>query len=203
MAGSCIGQRSAQCRWCRRGPLCAGCDFRSRIADQGDRHDHGDHATGRDRSAQAGFAGRRILAGVRLCWEECNHHPSVDYPHIRPPPRSRSSLHWSGEAGALAEIAADHPIRPPGTRFIYSDLNFIVLGELVHRVSKEPLDVYAERHIFTPLHMTDTSFVRRSPNMRGSCQRIGKMAGYAGVRCRTDRISHGRRRWSRRGFLDR
>ena len=64
------------------------------------------------------------------------------------------SLHWSGEVGALAEIAADHPIRPLGTRFIYSDLNFIALpGELVHRVSKEPLDVYTERaHLCSAAH---------------------------------------------------
>ena len=65
---------------------------------------------------------------------------------------------WSGYAGALDEIAADHPIHPPGSQFIYSDINFIVLGELVHRVSGEPLDRYAQRHIFAPLRMTDTGF---------------------------------------------
>jgi CubicO group peptidase (beta-lactamase class C family) len=107
---------------------------------------------------------------------------------------------WSGEAAALARVLADHPIHPPGSRFLYSDINFIVLGELVHRVSGEPLDVYARRHIFAPLHMADTAFhpafaerVRIAPTDRedgmlrwGEVQdptayRMGGVAGHAGL----------------------
>ena len=47
---------------------------------------------------------------------------------------------------------------PSGTRFIYSDINFETLGELVRRVSGEPLDVYSSEHIFKPLGMKDTGF---------------------------------------------
>ena len=47
---------------------------------------------------------------------------------------------------------------PPGTRFIYSDINFETLGEIVRRVSGEPLDVYCAEHIFKPLGMKDTLF---------------------------------------------
>jgi uncharacterized protein YbbC (DUF1343 family)/CubicO group peptidase (beta-lactamase class C family) len=65
---------------------------------------------------------------------------------------------WSGEAGARARIEAEHPVHLPGTRFVYSDINFIALGELVAMISGEPLDAYARRHIFEPLGMADTGF---------------------------------------------
>ena len=65
---------------------------------------------------------------------------------------------WSGYDTAIKAIVAEKPILPPGTRFIYSDINFETLGELVRRVSGEPLDVYCREHIFKPLGMKDTSF---------------------------------------------
>jgi CubicO group peptidase (beta-lactamase class C family) len=65
---------------------------------------------------------------------------------------------WRGEAEGLARAAAVQPARPPGTAFLYSDINFIVLGELVQRVSGEPLDTYVQAHIFGPLRMADTRF---------------------------------------------
>ncbi len=65
---------------------------------------------------------------------------------------------WSGREETLRRIIAEKPVSPPGSRFVYSDINFIILGELVRRVSGEPLDVYCAKHIFEPLGMTDTSF---------------------------------------------
>ena len=46
----------------------------------------------------------------------------------------------------------------PGTKFVYSDVNFITLGAMVEKVSGEELDVYAERNIFVPLGMTHTFY---------------------------------------------
>jgi uncharacterized protein YbbC (DUF1343 family) len=54
---------------------------------------------------------------------------------------------------------AEMPQDPPGSNFSYSDINFIVLGELVERVSGETLDEYASRYIFAPLKMTRSRFV--------------------------------------------
>jgi len=73
-------------------------------------------------------------------------------------PDVNSHYRWSGYEGALAVIAADRPIRPPGTGFLYSDINFITLGEIVHRVSGQPLNIYCAQKIFEPLGMRDTSF---------------------------------------------
>jgi uncharacterized protein YbbC (DUF1343 family)/CubicO group peptidase (beta-lactamase class C family) len=65
---------------------------------------------------------------------------------------------WTGYATALQKIIATHLDVPPGTRFVYSDINFETLGEIVHRVSGQPLDVYCAEHIFGPLGMKDTGF---------------------------------------------
>jgi len=58
----------------------------------------------------------------------------------------------------LAELAARPLAAPPDTKFTYSDLGFITLGEVVRRVSGEPLDRYAERRLFGPLRMRNTGF---------------------------------------------
>lgn len=47
----------------------------------------------------------------------------------------------------------------PGTRFIYSDVGFLVLGELVERISGKPLNKYAQSTIFEPLGMVETMFL--------------------------------------------
>jgi uncharacterized protein YbbC (DUF1343 family) len=56
-------------------------------------------------------------------------------------------------------IVSEKPVSPPGTSYIYSDINFIVLGELVSRVSGKPFDDYCAENIFKPLVMKDTFFI--------------------------------------------
>lgn len=46
----------------------------------------------------------------------------------------------------------------PGARMLYSDLNFILLGEIVKRLTGKRVDAYARENIFGPLGMTDTQF---------------------------------------------
>jgi uncharacterized protein YbbC (DUF1343 family) len=68
-------------------------------------------------------------------------------------------VRWWGYEGAMAAIADDHPINPPGTRFRYSDANFIALGEVVRRVSGLSLEVYCQQKIFRPLGLRHTTFL--------------------------------------------
>jgi len=59
---------------------------------------------------------------------------------------------------ALAQIF-DTPLdHEPGTHYAYSDLGYILLGEIVARVGGRPLDVLAQERIFTPLGMTRTAY---------------------------------------------
>ncbi|MGD9627663.1 MAG: exo-beta-N-acetylmuramidase NamZ domain-containing protein [Pyrinomonadaceae bacterium] len=50
---------------------------------------------------------------------------------------------WTGREGMLAALKKEKLRNPPGTRFVYSDIGFIVLGEIVERVSKEFLFEFA------------------------------------------------------------
>jgi SSS family transporter len=47
----------------------------------------------------------------------------------------------------------------PGEKFVYSDINFILLGYLVEQLSGETEDIYTRTHIFEPLGMTDTRYL--------------------------------------------
>jgi len=107
---------------------------------------------------------------------------------------------WSGYDKGI-ELAIDEvPASPPGERFVYSDINFILLGDIVRRVSGMPLDEYAAKHIFEPLGMKDTGFnppaslrLRIAPTekidgqwLRGvvhdpTARRMGGVAGHAGL----------------------
>ena len=58
----------------------------------------------------------------------------------------------------MQRIWALKPQSEPGTKFVYTDVGPIVLGELVHRVSGKRLDEFARDAIFKPLGMSQTSF---------------------------------------------
>lgn len=107
---------------------------------------------------------------------------------------------WSGYDGAIRRAVTERPENPPGARFRYSDINFILLGELVRRVSGEPLDRFCAANLFGPLDMRDTGYqpstslvARIAPTtldgsryLRGrvhdpTCRRMGGVAGHAGV----------------------
>jgi CubicO group peptidase (beta-lactamase class C family) len=63
-----------------------------------------------------------------------------------------------GRAKALERIAALKLEAPAGTRFRYSDVGFIVLGELVGKLGGAPVDEFARQNVFEPLKMADTRF---------------------------------------------
>ena len=70
----------------------------------------------------------------------------------------------SFEAGAtrreiVAGVAAASLVYEPGAQSVYSDLGFILLGEIIERLSGKSLDELAQRRIFEPLRMTDTMFM--------------------------------------------
>lgn len=104
-------------------------------------------------------------------------------------------------ATALTMVLTTVPIAPPGSRMVYSDLNAILLGEIVRRVSGVPLDVFAAREVFAPLHLERQMVFRPSRQLeryivptgiwRGhaiagvvndpNAARLGGVAGHAGL----------------------
>ena len=65
---------------------------------------------------------------------------------------------WGGYDEAIKHLIKEPLRTPPGTRFVYSDINYIALGEVVHRASGMTLDQFAQKNIFQPLGMRDTGF---------------------------------------------
>lgn len=108
---------------------------------------------------------------------------------------------WSGAAKAVEFACAERLRTPPDEKFVYSDINFILLGELVRRVSGRELQVFARDEFFRPLGMKDTGFLpatelrsRIAPTerlkdgtvLRGvvhdpTSRRMGGVAGHAGL----------------------
>jgi uncharacterized protein YbbC (DUF1343 family)/CubicO group peptidase (beta-lactamase class C family) len=85
---------------------------------------------------------------------------------------------WSGYDEAMKHLAVESLRNPPDTRFVYSDINYIALGEIVHRVSGMTLDEFARKNIFEPLGMKDTGFrpISSSQSTRNDAGTITRIA---------------------------
>jgi len=81
-----------------------------------------------------------------------------------------------GREKAFDRIAALKLEAPAGTRFRYSDVGFLVLGQMVERISGTTLDRFAKQHVFDPLKMTDTGYRPAEP-LRKRIAPTGKRAG--------------------------
>ena len=102
----------------------------------------------------------------------------------------------SGEplSSIIRNAALQAPWKPPGKHFRYADINFILLGELVRRVSGISLDHFCQEQIYTPLRAQETMFrpppgaFRNRPDTdyrRRSChrQRPGQQCAHPGRSC--------------------
>lgn len=59
----------------------------------------------------------------------------------------------------VAEVCAAEPQRPPGMGYAYSDLGYILLGEVVQSVSGQNVAAFARERIFEPLGMGRTCYL--------------------------------------------
>jgi uncharacterized protein YbbC (DUF1343 family)/CubicO group peptidase (beta-lactamase class C family) len=66
---------------------------------------------------------------------------------------------WSGYETGVEKALVDVPVAEPGARMIYSDIGFILLGEIVRVASGKPLNEFAAENIFKPLGMTHSRFL--------------------------------------------
>jgi uncharacterized protein YbbC (DUF1343 family)/CubicO group peptidase (beta-lactamase class C family) len=101
---------------------------------------------------------------------------------------------------AIKRVMNLSPVVEPGTKFIYTDVGYIVLGEVVRAVSGRPLEQFAREEIFAPLRMTDAGYrpaealaSRMAPTERREgrwmvgevhdprAYALGGVAGHAGV----------------------
>ena len=115
-------------------------------------------------------------------------------------PDNRLADYRDGPDKAWARLFALKPHLPPGSKFVYSDVGYLVLGELVRRISGKDLHQFSRDCVFGPLGMTDTGYlpaeslrVRAAPTerrddrwIRGEvhdprAHLLGGVAGHAGL----------------------
>jgi uncharacterized protein YbbC (DUF1343 family) len=133
--------------------------------------------------------GKEAITVRQLLIHMSGLRPDLDYKPV-----------WSGADTAVRMACAEKLRSAPGTTFVYSDINFIILGELVRLAGGRTLDVYAAQEVFGPLKMTDSGFLpprkklaRIAPTeltegtmLRGvvhdpSSRMMGGVAGHAGL----------------------
>lgn len=61
-------------------------------------------------------------------------------------------------AALIRTVLAETPRTKPGTRVVYSDLNFVLVGEIIRRLSGEPLDQFVTTEVIDPLGLTETRY---------------------------------------------
>jgi CubicO group peptidase (beta-lactamase class C family) len=68
----------------------------------------------------------------------------------------------------VKKICELKPETVPGEKAVYSDLNFILLGDIIEQIYGESFEVVAEKEIFKPLGLSRTGFINleRSPKLR-------------------------------------
>ena len=108
---------------------------------------------------------------------------------------------WRGYEQGVSLALRESPTRPPGSKFVYSDVNYILLAEIVRRTSGLPIDRFAQQRIFEPLGMQETMYrppaelrSRIAPTVRlqdgtflrgvvhdPTTRRMGGVSGQAGV----------------------
>ena len=66
---------------------------------------------------------------------------------------------WTGREGMLAALKKEKLRAAPGTRFVYSDIGFIVLGEIVSRLGSTTLESFARTNAFIPIAASDSQFL--------------------------------------------
>lgn len=67
---------------------------------------------------------------------------------------------WLGRGGMLNALYKEKLRNPPGSRFVYSDIGFIVLAEIVKRVTGEDIGAFAADEVFAPLGMETSGYGR-------------------------------------------
>ncbi len=100
----------------------------------------------------------------------------------------------AGPEKAFERINQLKPVTAPGTKFTYSDVNYIMLGKLVEHLSGEPLDVFSRKNIFEPLGLRETTFKPGEALARRSAHRKARRPLDAGRSPRSAFLQTGRRR---------
>ncbi len=66
---------------------------------------------------------------------------------------------WSGYETGIRRALIDRPSSPLRAKFVYSDINFELLGEIIHKVSGQPENEFVRAILLEPLGMKETIYL--------------------------------------------
>jgi CubicO group peptidase (beta-lactamase class C family) len=89
--------------------------------------------------------------------------------------------------------AHSRPISKPGTRYAYSNIGYLLLGELVDWVSGQPYSQYVAEHLIAPLRLGDGETLgfdipKPATHARGTLKRFGWLNAVLGFLIDRDRL---------------
>lgn len=131
-------------------------------------------------------------------------HPKVTIYHLLTHTSTfKIDYHWNNKTSSnqiIDDICFMDTLTEVGTKVVYSDLGYIILGEVIERIMQEPLDKVAQKYIFEPLHMYTATYNPKNKNQcapteylkkrnivkKGvvhdeKCELLKGVAGHAGV----------------------
>lgn len=92
--------------------------------------------------------GKNTITIRHLMTHESGLRPDVDW-----------SYEWVGYDKAIELAIEEVPVAGPNERFIYSDINYFMLGHVISKIAGMPLAEFTATRIFKPLGMKDTMFL--------------------------------------------
>lgn len=84
---------------------------------------------------------------------------------------------WTGRDGMLAALKKEKLRAAPGTKFVYSDIGFIVLGELIDRVTNQTEPIFVHKYAFEKLGLHDSVFWSLGTMLNGNVRPITSIDG--------------------------
>lgn len=99
------------------------------------------YVPGFERNGKGGITIRHLMTHVSGLRPDVDLHP------------------WTGYDAAIELARDEKPTAAPGEQFVYSDINFFLLGDIVQRITRQSLDAYLKARVFGPLGMTETGYL--------------------------------------------
>ncbi len=100
------------------------------------------------------FKGKHSLRIIDILHHTAGFPADPQYPNARVAGR----LYSQDKQTTLKMITRTPLDYPPGSKHVYSDVDYMILGFIIEAVTAMPLDAYVEKHIYRPLGLKHTVF---------------------------------------------
>lgn len=97
------------------------------------------------------YNGQPVDLTIKELLEQSSGFPSDDFMQL-PPSTNRKALQEG-----IKDLNGFHLSAKPGTTFIYSNINYDILGLILEKITGEPYAKWMKQRVFSPLRLNDTT----------------------------------------------